>query len=90
MLTVHGIVRGRVQGVCFRDFTRGAADSLGVSGWVRNVPDGTVEFLASGGEDAVRAFMDKVRQGPPASRVEGVDADERPGAEASGGFEVRR
>ncbi len=47
---VHMIIKGRVQGVWFRESTRREAVSLGIKGWVRNLPDGTVEVLAEGGE----------------------------------------
>lgn len=61
---------GRVQGVAFRAFTRRTAERLGVGGWVRNEPDGAVTGAAEGADDAVQAFIEALRQGPPAARVD--------------------
>jgi acylphosphatase len=63
------IIQGRVQGVWFRDSTRREAVSLGVFGWVRNRPDGSVEVLAEGPEDKVRKLVSWCGQGPPAAEV---------------------
>lgn len=71
-------VRGRVQGVSFRMYAEQRAAELGVAGWVRNEPDGSVAVQAEGDEDAVDAFVDWCRQGPPHARVEGVEADPAP------------
>lgn len=81
-------VTGRVQGVFFRSFVEQEAARLGVHGWVRNEPDGSVAGHFEGPEDAVTALVDRCRTGPPAARVEHVDVRE---ATASGesGFRVR-
>lgn len=71
---LHAIVHGRVQGVNFRGYTNQKAAALGVTGWVRNLPDGTVETEAEGSEQALRDFLIWLRTGPPASSVETVDA----------------
>jgi acylphosphatase len=71
------IVTGRVQGVGFRAFARDAARALGVHGWVRNAPDGSVEIEASGGADAMAAFARRVRAGPPWARVAAVREEAR-------------
>ena len=73
----HAVVRGRVQGVSFRYHTRVAASALGVSGWVRNLPDGTVEVLAQGDDRDLRELLRWLEDGPPASRVDKVDVDWR-------------
>jgi acylphosphatase len=65
----HYFVNGRVQGVGFRWFVRRAADELGVTGWVRNVPDGRVEAEAAGTEEQLAAFEERLSQGPPGARV---------------------
>jgi len=65
-------IRGKVQMVGFRAFAVSWAGRLGVSGWVRNVPDGTVELWAQGRPAAVRELMAKVRRGPAAAVVEAV------------------
>jgi len=69
---VHLIIHGRVQGVGFRYFTHRQACALRLSGWVRNLPDGTVEALAEGSEATLAKFLDRVREGPPSSRVDNV------------------
>lgn len=66
-------VRGRVQGVFFRDSTRQAAAALGLCGWVRNLPDGRVEAVFQGGSDACRKALEFVRRGPPHARVDDVE-----------------
>ena len=66
---LHLIIEGLVQGVWFRDSTRKKARSLGVSGWVRNRPDGTVEVLAEGPEKDVAAFVSWCHHGPPSAEV---------------------
>lgn len=63
------IIEGRVQGVWFRDSTRREALGLGVTGWVKNRPDGKVEVLAEGPPARVKALAAWCRQGPPAARV---------------------
>jgi acylphosphatase len=88
------VVRGRVQGVGFRASTASEARHLGVSGWVRNLPDGNVEVLAEGSAEAVDALLAWLAHGPPGARVTGVDiADVAAGAiDASQplqGFRVR-
>ncbi len=66
------IVRGRVQGVGFRWFVDFEARQLGLAGWVRNLPDGTVEALAIGTEEQLAALYQKLRKGPRAARVDEV------------------
>ena len=67
-------VVGWVQGVGFRQWTRRTAERLGVSGSVRNLPDGSVEIHAAGIEQSLRRFEETLRDGPPAARVERVEA----------------
>lgn len=66
-------IRGRVQGVFFRAFTRDVGDRLGLGGWVRNLPDGSVEAVFEGEKTAVAEAIRICRRGPPASRVDDVD-----------------
>jgi acylphosphatase len=68
----HVFVSGRVQGVFFRDHTRRWASSLGLTGWVRNIPDGRVEVLAEGEKDSIEGLVSRLRLGPPLARVEDV------------------
>jgi acylphosphatase len=72
----RAIVAGRVQGVGFRFFAARAARDLGVHGWVRNRPDGTVETLAEGAQEAVELYLERLRLGPPVSRVDSVEVEE--------------
>ena len=72
-IRVRLFIKGRVQGVWFRDSTRQEARRLGVTGWARNVPDGRVEVLAEGPADKVRGLIDWCQQGPPLARVERVE-----------------
>lgn len=73
---LRAVVRGRVQGVGFRDFVRRRARALGCGGWVRNLPDGrSVEVQAEGEQAALEALLAIVRRGPPGSYVNGVTAE---------------
>jgi acylphosphatase len=82
------IVRGRVQGVFFRDSARQRAQSRGVSGWVRNNPDGTLEAVFEGAGDDVDAMVRFCQQGPRGASVERVEVfEEEP--EGLEGFSVR-
>ena len=83
------VVSGIVQGVCYRDFTRRRAFDLGLTGWVRNLPDGRVEAIAKGGRTQLLQLIDEMRAGPPGSRVESIEVSwSVPGAEFRG-FEIR-
>ena len=82
------MIRGRVQGVFFRDETRRRARSLGVAGWVANRPDGAVEAVFEGRREAVESMVDWCRRGPSGARVDDVQmAWEDPRGEE--GFAVR-
>ena len=70
------VVHGRVQGVFFRDSCSREARRAGVTGWVRNEPDGSVAAVFEGPEPAVEQMVRWCRQGPPRARVEKVDVSE--------------
>jgi acylphosphatase len=70
---VQLVVRGRVQGVYFRASTQREARRLGLTGWVRNRSDGSVEILAEGEEDSLKDLIAWSNRGPSAARVERVD-----------------
>jgi acylphosphatase len=72
------VVRGRVQGVWFRGSTEAEAQRVGVGGWVRNRPDGSVEATFEGSAAAVEALVRYVHQGPRHARVESVEVIEEP------------
>lgn len=82
-MQAHAIIQGRVQGVFFRMETRRAARRYGVAGWVRNLPDGTVEAVFEGTRDQVEQVLEWCRQGPPLARVDGVEVKWQ---SAAGGF----
>jgi acylphosphatase len=82
------IVSGRVQGVFFRDTCQRVASGLGVRGWVRNRPDGTVEVAAEGSREAVDALLDWCRDGPPRASVVAVEVHDEPLA-ADRDFRIR-
>jgi acylphosphatase len=67
------IVYGRVHGVFFRDFTRRQAWDLGLTGFVRNLPDGTVEAVAEGQQDALEELLERIKMGPSGAQVDNVD-----------------
>jgi acylphosphatase len=82
------VVHGLVQGVFFRDSTRRRADQEGLSGWVRNRPDGAVEAVFEGEPEAVARLVRFCHEGPRAAQVERVDSfDEDP--QGLAGFLVR-
>ena len=85
---VEAHVTGRVQGVSFRYYAEHQARRLGVAGWVRNEPDGSVAAHVEGEAQAVDAMVDWLRQGPPAARVDRVDVSETQLTGATS-FEVR-
>ncbi|MBS0478238.1 MAG: acylphosphatase [Proteobacteria bacterium] len=68
------VVSGKVHQVGFRDYAIRKAQALGVTGWVRNRQDGTVEIMASGEDEAVAALVEACREGPPLARVDHVEA----------------
>ena len=78
MIARRAVVTGRVQGVGFRYFAERVARECGLNGWVRTLPDGSVETLAEGAEDSVARFLERLRQGPRASRVEAVAEQDVP------------
>ena len=77
-----------MQGVFFRDTTRREAAARGVSGWVRNRPDGAVEAVFEGDRDAVEAMLGFARDGPRGAEVSGAEVSEED-PEGLEGFEIR-
>ena len=86
------VITGRVQGVWYRDFTRREARSLGLRGWVKNLPDGSVEARVAGPRGKLDELKERLYEGPPLGRVDGI-AEEvlepAAAAELGPGFEVR-
>lgn len=75
-IQIHATIHGRVQGVSFRYHTQHVANSLGITGWVRNLPDGTVEVLGEGTKDQLQDFTTFLRKGHPPARVDSIDLSE--------------
>jgi acylphosphatase len=73
LVAVEVLIRGRVQGVCFRAWTQEQAARCGLSGWVRNNPDGTVSALFVGGRAVVDEMVGTCHEGPLAARVDGIE-----------------
>ena len=83
------LISGRVQGVGFRYFTHEVAIREGISGWVRNRPDGRVEAYVEGEADTVTRVERALRQGPPGARVEAVEVSTEPASGEYSQFEIR-
>ena len=86
---LEAVVRGRVQGVGFRYFVVRRARTLGLTGWVANEGDGSVRCVAEGSPADLDRLLEVLRQGPPGSRVDRVDATSRPALSSLDGFTVR-
>ncbi len=82
------IITGVVQGIGYRYFTRMAANRVGVFGWVRNCPDGSVEIHSEGDEASLSRFMDEVRKGPSGLILKTFTATET-APDFFYGFEIR-
>jgi len=89
MKTIRVIVKGRVQGVCFRDYTQRQAFLLNLTGWVRNRRDGSVETVLRGKEKDVTAMLEWLKQGSPMSRVDTLHPSDVTPDEEYTTFEVR-
>lgn len=88
MVRYRVLISGHVQGVFFRDTCRRMAERLGVSGWVRNLPDGNVEAVFEGAGGEVGRLMEWSRHGPPHAVVEDVRVQSEP-PEGITGFQIR-
>ena len=88
-IRAHAIISGRVQGVFFRMETMRAAQRIGVSGWVRNLRDGTVEAVFEGDKTRVDAILDWCKQGPPHAHVTDVKVDWEEYTGEFDGFEIK-
>lgn len=86
---VHLYISGRVQGVYYRGFTQEVAESLGLTGWVRNLPDRRVEAVFEGEREAIEKAILKCKQGPPASRITDVDVTWENHKEGFSDFTIR-
>ncbi len=83
-------ISGRVQGVCYRWYTRDMAVELGLTGWVRNRPDGTVELVAEGERDRLEQLLGWCRRGPDLARVTDIQAEWEQGTGEFQQFSIRQ
>jgi len=83
-------IRGRVQGVSYRYFTSRTAESLGLTGWVRNLPNGDVEAIFEGQRSEIQKIIAWCQEGPPAAQVDEVLIDWEDGRNEFSDFSVRR
>jgi acylphosphatase len=90
MASLHAVVHGDVQGVGFRYFVQRRAQETGLAGWVRNLPDGSVEIQAEGERAALERFLEQVSRGPGLAAVERVDAEWDGGGGRLRGFTIRQ
>ena len=89
MKKVHIIVHGHVQGVFFRHYTKKTALILGLKGYTRNMPNGTVEVIAEGPENKIKELIEFCKKGPEAAMVEKIDVKFEKASNEFKGFSVR-
>jgi acylphosphatase len=89
MTSLQVFYEGNVQGVGFRWTVRDAAKGFDVTGWIRNLPDGRVELQATGEEDEVRAFLDRIAQGELHSLIHKQTENKLEKPVTARGFEIR-
>ena len=89
MLRFHILISGRVQGVGYRFFTKDKASKYGVSGWVKNLPDGRVEAEVQGDENDLLDLLSVLRKGPPLGYVKDIVKYEIPADETDMDFRIR-
>lgn len=87
LICVHYFISGKVQGVWFRAGTKEQADQLGVTGWVRNLPDNRVEVLACGEQEKMVVLQEWLKIGPKFAQITDISEEELPYKEYRG-FEI--
>jgi acylphosphatase len=87
--SVYVVISGEVQGVWFRASTKKKADELGITGWVRNTPDGKVEAVFEGDENQLNIMIKWCHQGPPLSKVEKVETKNQDTINGFNSFKIR-
>ena len=88
MKAVKVRIEGRVQGVCFRHYTQQEANRLGITGWVRNLNDGSVETLICGDETQLNTMLAWLRHGPSAAVVSNTHIEPAAASSPSTGFQI--
>jgi acylphosphatase len=86
---IRANVQGRVQGVSFRYYTQRQSNSLGLTGWVRNEPDGSVEVLAEGNKETLSRLIDFLQTGPRSANVRNIEVSWSTGEQQFNSFEIR-
>ncbi len=76
-MTVHLLIKGKVQGVFYRASAKDVAEQLCINGWIRNTKEGDVEAMASGDEDRVKEFIEWCKKGPKRAEVTIVTVTEK-------------
>lgn len=89
MRRIRVLISGKVQGVFFRAYTKEEAHRLGLKGWVRNLPDGRVEALFEGEENAINEMIKWCHKGPPSAVVTKVEIKEEPYSGEYKTFEIK-
>lgn len=89
MARVHLFIEGRVQGVCYRAFTRDVAERLGINGWVKNLYDSRVEVIFEGSSNLLEKAVNECRKGPPGSLVKEIDILREEYSGELKGFEIK-
>lgn len=87
---VRLVIDGEVQGVCFRIYAMQTAQRLGVTGWIRNLHDGSVEAMAEGEEGILSQFVEWCRHGPPYAHVSRIIEEYSQAGEEFSGFDIKR
>jgi acylphosphatase len=85
----HLYIKGRVQGVGYRAFVVRTAGVFGLDGWVRNLPDRSVEAVFEGDRPSIEAAIKRLYEGPPAALVSSVDTNWTENPEGFSNFDVR-
>ncbi len=89
VIRVHIYISGRVQGVLYRSNTKRRGRKLGLTGWVRNLPDGRVEAVVEGEEERVEELIQWCRRGPPSALVTGLEIKREPPTDEFENFSIR-
>lgn len=89
MTEIRCTVTGKVQNVAYRAYAQDTATALGITGWVRNRTDGTVEVVAQGTPDTLKEFIEALHEGSLAARVEGVAVEWRTATRSYEDFAIR-
>ncbi len=88
-MRIHAVAKGRVQGVFFRDGVKKLADSIDIKGWIRNNPDGTVECVCEGEDEAIREMEEFLHKGPPGADIDECIIEEDHSKEKFDRFEIK-